>query len=230
MTERIVLETKEFLSMLEGNQIYKFNSKLFKGIKKKQLAMTKRNQIYAYAFMKTINLLENNDDVSQEEKIIFNLTNAANYLMANLEIMKLFLRLLIDPEKILNNEKTTYKDLIRKICDEIKCNSKTRKKFYGNFLVDFRNSIAHNNYDITINGLFYQNNGKVIKLSINDLTRYFYETKKMTDTIEEFINNKTKNLEEIERELKNKEKSIRSQIDELEERRKNLLKKTMKKL
>jgi len=215
MTERIVSETKEFLYMLEKNQLYKFNSKLFKNSKKKHLAMTKRNQIYVYAFMKTVNLLENTTYISLEEKIIFNLTNTVNYLMVNLEMIKLFLRLLINPEKIPNNEKTTYKDLIRKICDETKCSSKQRQKTYNNFLVDFRNSIAHNNYDITRQGLIYQNNGKTIILTINDLTKHFNETTALSKTIEDFINNKAEGLDKKTEENMQKIKDIERKITEL---------------
>jgi len=147
--------TAKFLDTLEEKKIYKFNSKFFHEQTSKIENHKKRNTIIANALEKVIKLIQNSN-LTGEEKTVFINQNGIWFFSSNLELIKTFLMMIVDEQKIIFNEHTTYGRFLRSICDKIGYDDKLRNELFDTFYVDFRNAVFHNNYDVTIDGISYE--------------------------------------------------------------------------
>ena len=205
----------EFLETLVEEEIYKFNSKLFQEYFLKIKNFVSSNKIITNTFEKTVDLLLKSDLPKNDRQIFIHQVGIWSF-SSNLEMIKTYLKIIIDNKKIPFNENTTYGRLLGMICDEIGYNTKLRNTIFDIFYVDFRNAIFHNNYDITMDGISYDKQGQTINLTTEELTNYIYEAKTIFDTIGNFLDKKSEELNKKAEELENKAKELEKQADDLE--------------
>lgn len=154
--ESIRKATELFLKTIEEEGVYKFNSSLFSDYGEHFKNWSNRRNL----FLKTLEKIANKVDgtLSDEESETFMVQISIWNLASILELIKFFLMLLVNKEKIdLDPEKAMYGQVIESICKEIGYDETTKKTTLDNFMVDFRNAIFHNKYNIENGGIIYKN-------------------------------------------------------------------------
>ena len=83
-----------------------------------------------------------------ENLIMFAIYSELCFIVSHLDIMKIFLKIVINPQKIKGgfNDETTLGMFIKKICNKMQYSEKLKNSVRGLFLEDFRDAITHQNY------------------------------------------------------------------------------------
>lgn len=196
MTENIVQITSDFLNALVDANVFKWNvdNVIKKSEKIKKFAI--RNSLAGNAFAKISKMTENQDVLTKDERFVFLYWNAVNIATSSLELCKTLLTLFLDPDKIKFKNTTTYGTLIHRICDAVDYDKELRKKLFESLYVNFRNTISHEDYDVTSKGVFLYNDEKTIHLDPDGIKKALNEIKAILNTIKNFINQRTKELDE----------------------------------
>jgi len=127
-------------------------------------------------------------------------------LASALELVKLLLIVLVNPKKvILDPEKLMYGQVIKAICKEIGYDEKLKNKIFDYFMVDFRNAIFHNKYNITNNGITYKNfENQSISFTNEHLNEKNNEATEIFKTISAFADKKAYEINKLSDELERK--------------------------
>ncbi len=202
--EDVKKATEHFLKTIEEENIFKFNSELWANYSEHYKNFTYRRNFFLKTLQKIANKI-NDGALSDEEAQIFMVQIQVWSLASALELVKLLLIVLVNPKKvILDPEKLMYGQVIKAICKEIGYDEKLRNKTFDNFMVDFRNAIFHNKYNITNNGIIYKNfENQSISFTNEHLNEKNNEATEIFKTISAFADKKAyeinKQSDELER-------------------------------
>lgn len=214
--ESIRKATELFLKTIDDEGVFKFNSELFADYGEHLKNWTARRNL----FLKTLQKIASKVDgtLSNEEAETFMIQISIWNLASILELTKFFLMLLINKEKIdLDPEKAMYGQVIEAICKEIGYNEITRKITLDNFMVDFRNAIFHNKYNIENGGIIYKNyDNQSVILTNEQLNERNNEASAMLESITAFADQKSEEFNKQTDELDRKAKELLKQKAELD--------------
>ena len=132
--------------------------------------------------------------------------------------------LLINNEKInLDPDKAMYGQVIEAICKEIGYNETARKITLDNFMVDFRNAIFHNKYNIENGGIIYKNyDNKSVILTNEQLNERNNEASAILESITAFADQKSEEFNKQTDELDRKAEELLKQKAELDRKLRDL--------
>lgn len=128
-----------------------------------------------------------------ENLIMFTIYSELCFIVSHLDIMKSFLKIIINPQKIKGgfNDEITLGMFIKKICNKMQFSEKLKNSVRGLFLEDFRDAITHQNYLIYKNAnlVIYPNDEKLKKhLNLEDLYNYTLQVMAMFDAMIDWSN------------------------------------------
>lgn len=128
-----------------------------------------------------------------ENLIMFAIYSELCNIVSHLDIMKSFLKIIINPQKIKGgfNDETTLRMFIKKICNKMQFSEKLKNAVRGLFLEDFRDAITHQNYLIYKNAnlVIYPNDEKLKKhLNLEDLYNYSLQVMAIFDAMIDWSN------------------------------------------
>jgi len=220
--ENIRKATELFLKTIDEEGVFKFNSELFADFGEHFRNWTSRRNL----FLKTLQKIAIKVDgiLSDEEAETFMIQISIWNLASILELTKFFLMLLINKEKIdLDPEKAMYGHVIDSICKEIGYNETTRKITLDNFMVDFRNAIFHNKYNIENGGVIYKNyDNQSVILTNEQLNERNNEASTILESITAFVNQKSEEFNKEADELDRKAVELLKQKAELDRKLRDL--------
>jgi len=203
--EGIRKATEHFLKTIEEENIFKFNSEVWD-----QYSEHYNNWLYRInSFTKTLQKIVNKIDdgtLSDEESVNFMVQLQLWHLASTLELAKFFFMVLVNPDKVtFDPEKLMYGHVIKTICKAIGFDKKLQKITLDSFMVDFRNAIFHNKYNILRNGIVYKNyENKSMYLTNDQLNEKINEANEIFRTIKDFADKKTNELNKQADELEKK--------------------------
>ena len=104
---------------------------------------------------------------SQSEISIFMTYSELSYIRSHLELIKNFLKIIINPIKLDEGfgKDTTLEQMVNRICKKMNYSEKLQNSIKGLFLLDFANAITQQHYRIHKSGeiVIYPKNEKTIK-------------------------------------------------------------------
>lgn len=156
-----------------------------------------------------------------ENLIMFTIYSELCFIVSHLDIMKSFLKIIINPQKIKGgfNDETTLGVLIKKICNKIQYSEKLKNSVRGLFLEDFRDAITHQNYLIYKNAnlVIYPNDEKLKKhLNLEDLYDYSLQVMAIFDAMIDWSNGPNSTSERPTSELDRIVDDFKRQVDVLD--------------
>ena len=180
----ILLDDFEAHGLVQFNKEY-FDEKYFTNFLEFQKAFT-------HSFGNLVGTLDPFEN-EYENLIIFAIYSESCYIVSHLDIMKTFLKIIINPQKIKGgfNDETALGILIKKICNKMQYSEKLKNSVRGLFLEDFRDAIVHQNYLIYKNAnlVIYPNDEKLKKhLNLEDLYDCALQVMAMFDAMIDWSN------------------------------------------
>jgi len=136
-----------------------------------------------------------------ENLIMFAIYSESCFIISHLDIMKSFLKIIINPQKIKGgfNDETTLGIVFKKICNKMQYSEKLKNSVRGLFLEDFRDAITHQNYLIYKNAhlVIYPNDEKLKKhLNLEDLYNYSLQVMAIFDAMIDWSNGQETSVDE----------------------------------
>ncbi|MCV0392101.1 MAG: hypothetical protein K5790_02275 [Nitrosopumilus sp.] len=217
MSQTVEQITDDFLKSLEEHDIFQFNDERFTKKSLKIKEFLKRYKIISGSYVKISQSTEKQEILTSDERMVFLYWNTMNIVNSTLELSKVFLSLLLDDSKISFNDKTTYGTLIIKICNEIKYEQSYKDMLFDKLYVNFRNSLAHEDYDITKEGVFLYDGDKKIHLDYDGINNAMEEVKCILLSIQNFVNRKAAEFNKMAAENEQKEQDLKAQIKDIDE-------------
>lgn len=142
--------------------------------------------------------------VSRQDMGIFVLFFEINFVNSSLEYIKKMLMMLI-PKSITNSQNFfTYGTLLSLISDKLGDGEEYKKIVFATFFLNLRNAISHVDYHIEENKITIKIDGKNEIFDMVSFTNIVNEVKSIMDTILEFVNNKTQELDKQSKDLEKK--------------------------
>jgi hypothetical protein len=156
-----------------------------------------------------------------ENLIIFAIYSESCFIVSHLDILKTFLKIIINPQKIKGgfNGDTTLGVLTKKICNKIQYSEKLKNSISGLFLEDFGDAIIHQNYLIHKNAnlLIYPNDEKLKKyLNLEDLYDYALQVVAIFDAMIDWSNGSNTTSEKPPTELDRIVDDFKKQVESLD--------------
>lgn len=204
MPEDIIKIISNFLNESVDDNVFKWNADNFNKKFEKFKKFQTRNSLVGNAFAKISQLTENQDILTEDERLVFLYWNTVNLATSNLELCKTILALFLNPDKIKFKNTPTYGILIHRICDVLRYDEKLTEKLTESLYVNFRNSIAHEDYDVTRKGVFLYGDEKTIHLDSEGIKKSLNEIKAIFNTIYNFIDQRINELDEQQNKLDKK--------------------------
>ncbi len=162
-----------------------------------------------------------------ENLIMFAIYSELCFIVSHLDIMKSFLKIIINPQKIKGgfNDETTLGMLIKKICNKMQFSEKLKNSVRGLFLEDFRDAITHQNYLIYKNAnlVIYPNDEKLKKhLNLEDLYNYSLQVMAIFDAMIDWSNGPNSTSDRPVTELDGIIDDFKKQVETLDRKLENL--------
>lgn len=128
-----------------------------------------------------------------ENLIMFAIYSESCFIVSHLDIMKTFLKIIINPLKLKGgfNEETVLGTLTRKICNKMQYSEKLKNSIRGLFLDDFLGAMTHQKYLIYKNAnlVIYPNDENMKKyLNLEDLYDYSLQVVAIFDAMTDWSN------------------------------------------
>lgn len=163
----------------------------------------------------------------QEEINIFTTYLELSYINSQLDAMKKFLKIIINPIKLEEGfgKESTLEQLIKRICKKMNYSVKMQNSIQGLFLLDFRNAITQQQYRIQKSGeiVIYPNNEKMKKtLNIKDLADDSKQATEILEAMFDWSNGKVRTNDEKHEMLDSIVSDLTKQVQELDEKLKNI--------
>ena len=176
------------------------------------------------AFSHTMSELINNLDTFQTKKgevSIFITYSELSYINSHLELIKKFLKIIINPIKLDEGfgKHTTLEQMINRICEKMSYPEKLCNSIKGLFLLNFANAITQQQYRIHKSGeiIIYPKNEKMkMQLNIKDLADSVIQSTEILDAMLDWANGKTKNEDEKTKDLDHMVNDLTNQIKKLD--------------
>ena len=178
------------------------------------------------AFSNSIHELVSKLDTFQTEydaMVIFTIFSELSYINSHLEVIKKFLKIVINPTKIKGgfDENTTLNQMITKICNKMQYSEKLKNSIRGLFLVNFSNAITYQQYLIYKNAdlVIYPKDAKMKKyLNIKDLTDNALQVVAILDAMLDWANGKEKSEYKKTEALDKVVKDLTKQVEALDKK------------
>ncbi len=156
----------------------------------------------------------------RDEMIIFAIYSELSFINSHLEVMKKFLKIIVDPSKIKANfdEKISLTQMIRKICNKMQYSEKLKNSIRGLFLADFETAVSTQQYLISGGGnLIIYPKDKLIRksLNLNDLYDDAIQVRTIFDAMIDWSNGKPKSANKKNKVLDTVKELIK-QVEELD--------------
>lgn len=156
------------------------------------------------AFSYSINELVSKLDTfetNHNNMVIFAIYSELSYINSHLEVIKAFLKIIVNPTKIKGgfDENTTLNHMIKRICNKMQYPEKLKNSIRGLFLADFGNAITNQHYLINKNGdlVIYPKDEKMKKhLNIKDLVDNALQVMTILDAMLDWSDGKAKSVDQ----------------------------------
>ena len=147
---------------------------------------------FAHSFGDLVGKLDPFDN-EYENLIMFAIYSESCYIISHLDIMKIFLKIIINPQKIKGgfDDETPLGILTKKICNKMQYSEKLKNSIQGLFLEDFLDAITNQKYLIHKNAnlVIYPNDEKMKKhLNLEDLYDYTLQVVAIFDAMLDWSN------------------------------------------
>ena len=147
---------------------------------------------FAHSFGDLVGKLDPFDN-EYENLIMFAIYSESCYIISHLDIMKIFLKIIINPQKIKGgfDDETALGILTKKICNKMQYSQKLKNSIQGLFLEDFLDAITNQKYLIHKNAnlVIYPNDEKMKKyLNLEDLYDYTLQVVAIFDAMLDWSN------------------------------------------
>jgi len=149
----------------------------------------KRHDLGLSVFKKIIDADKNSQILTDDEYSLFTFKYVLSSLNETIELVKIILKAILNSDKIIFKEKTTYGDLLAKCFDKLHYD-KIRPYMRDVFLIDLRNAYTHLEYEINGNVFSYhKQNGDLVIFSTEELKNIQREYIETTETMLAFLEN-----------------------------------------
>ena len=141
--------------------------------------------------------------------------NSINLLTYNIEILKVFFYHILDKQKIIfSKPNPEYGRLLAEICQKLRYSKEKKKTIWDILYVNFRNAIAHQDFEIKIDRVIVTfENGKKKNYNVTKLNEAINDVKSIHNSFEEYF----RNLELIlEKKLKQVNEEWLDKLNQLE--------------
>lgn len=178
------------------------------------------------AFFYSISELVNKLDTFQanyNEMVILAIYSELSYVNSNLEVIKQFLKIIVNPTMIKGgfDENTTLNQILKRVCNKMQYPEKLKNSINGLFLIDFKNAIDNQHYLIYKNGelVIYPKDEKMKKyLNIKDLVDNALQVMIILDAMLDWSNGKTKPIDKKTEVLDAVVRDFTKQVEELDKK------------
>ncbi len=129
----------------------------------------------------------------QEETIIFIIYSELSFINSHLDVIKKFLKTIINPSKIKEgfDENTTLEDMLKRICNKMQYSEKLKNSIKGLFLENFSHAITNQQFLIQKNGqmeIYPNNMNKKQILNIKNLADSALQVTEILDAMIDWSN------------------------------------------
>jgi hypothetical protein len=216
--------TLVILNDIESHGLVRFNKEYHDGEFFENFMQFKR--AFSHSISEIVSKMDS-FQTRQEETVIFAIYSELSFINSHLEVIKKFLKTIINPSKIKDgfDENTTLEEMLKRICNKMQYPEKLKNSIRGLFLVDFRHAIAHQRFLIQKNGhvVIYPNDeGKKQILNIKDLADGVLQVTKILDAMVDWSNGtvrkqdkKSSVLDEVVGDLTKQVKELDKRLDRL---------------
>lgn len=161
--------------------------------------------------------------ISQGEMSIFMTFSELSYINAHLDLIKKFLKIIINPIKLEEGfgKDTTLEQMINRICKKMNYSEKLQSSIRGLFLLDFTNAITQQQYRIHKSGeiVIYPRDDETKKqLNIKDLADNAIQSTDILDAMLDWANGKTRTEDKKTETLDNIVNDLTKQVQELDKK------------
>lgn len=147
----------------------------------------KRHDLEFSLFDKIIKADEKYQILTDDEFSVFGFKHNITRINEDIELVKMILKSILNPDKINFNDNTTYGQLLGFCFDKLHYD-KIRPIMRDAFLIDFRNAYTHLQYEINGDEFsFTKSNGFVVKVDVDGLSLIQREYIETLETIQKFL-------------------------------------------
>lgn len=173
------------LNDLKKQKILIFHNEHHKKYAKRELMKVDFNDLQISAIRKIGDELTNQTTkLTLEEFSALMLSVNLFNIITMLEELKNRVSDFLDPNKIKLDDNPTYGVLINRIADKLSYGNEDKNKLLEIFLVDFRNSLAHSDYELSADKISYRKKtGKIEEYTIRDMANVYWGLNEITRTI-----------------------------------------------
>lgn len=139
----------DFFIKIVKSDIFIFNKNELLSNRDKIKNGIERNKILATFYVQTSRSKDHKNLTKDDRIILYWLP--LQIIVATLELSKLFLKNIVSSELL--NGATTYGQVVGRICQKIGLSSEEKNKLFDLLYVNFRNSIAHEDYELDETGI-----------------------------------------------------------------------------
>ena len=181
---------------------------------------------FTFSFAEIIKKLDPLDK-KYESLSMFAIYSESSYIISHLNMMKIFLKIIINTSKIKGefNDSSLFSILIKKICNKMQYSEKLKNSVLGLFLEKFQTAIISGKYIISKNGhLIIYPNDKLLTQNISIETLYDYSLQVMAifDAMIDWSNGKKKSVEKKTGSFDELIHDFKKQVEILDEKLNNL--------
>ena len=186
--ESIRKNVNQFLNSLLEEGYLNDNLTGFDEKTKKNMANThKRHDLEFSLFEKIIKANEKYQILTDDEFSVFGFKHNITRINEDIEIVKIILKAMINPDKINFKDNTTYGQLLGFCFDKLHYD-KIRPIMKDTFLIEFRNAYTHLEYEINGNEFSYkESSGTLVKVEPEGLRVIQREYIETLETIQKFL-------------------------------------------
>jgi len=175
---------------------------------------------FSYSISELVSKLDT-FQANYNEMVILAIYSELSYINSNLEVIKQFLKIIVNPTMIKGgfDENTTLNQILKRVCNKMQYPEKLKNSIRGLFLADFGNAIAHQHYLINKNGdlVIYPKDEKMKKhLNIKDLVDNALQVMTILDAMLDWSDGKAKSVDQKTEALDNVVIDLIKQVEVLD--------------
>lgn len=165
--------------------------------------------------------------INHEEMRIFMTFSELSYINSHLDLIKKFLKIVIDPIKLEEGfgKDTTLAQMVNRICKKMNYSERLQNSIKGLFLLDFANAVTQQQYRIHKSGeiLIYPKDEEMKKqFNIKELADNAIQATDILDAMLDWANGKTRTEDKKTEILDNIVNDLTKQVQDLDKKLDNL--------
>lgn len=187
-------EIKKFLQDCKDAELIKFSNPELQNIFQRSQQNAEIDSLAQHALLRVNNVREKMK-LDEKEKFIpqnefraLQIISSVSQLQTNTEELKIFLKAIMDPEKI-NQDVSMLGAYVKLIYDKLDYSREQRNRMNELLNVELRNALNHNDYELRLDGFsFTKKNGETKNLSVEGLLNLMIKNSEIHEIINDLVN------------------------------------------